>query len=43
MKLYLVFILQKMTTITVEVPLEIAKRYGKKIVSYKELLRSIEE
>lgn len=32
-----------MNTITVEVPTKIAQKYGKKIVSYQELLELVEE
>ena len=32
-----------MNTLTVSVPAKIAKKYGKQIVDYKELLRFIEE
>lgn len=32
-----------MTTLTVSVPPQVAKKYGNKIVDYRELLRFIEE
>ena len=32
-----------MTTLTVSVPSQIAKKYGNKVVDYRELLRFIEE
>ena len=32
-----------MTTLTVAVPSQVAKKYGNKIVDYRELLRFIEE
>ena len=34
---------KKMTTLTVAVPSQVAKKYGNKIVDYRELLRFIEE
>ena len=32
-----------MTTLTVSVPSQVAKKYGNKVVDYRELLRFIEE
>ena len=41
--MFLFLILKVMNTLTVSVPSKVAKKYGNKVVDYRELLRFIEE